>query len=91
MKVPAGEKSESPKACSSENWILESGSESEYLLRVVVVVGGGELGGGWDDRMWARSGSPPSRPNSSSSMKSSSDWKARDDESKRERVKSKWN
>ena len=82
MKVPAGEKSKSTKACSSENWILESGSDSEYLLRVVVVVvvvvGGGELGGGWDDQMWARSGSPPSRPNSSSSMKSSLDWKARD-------------
>lgn len=24
LKMPAGEKSESPKACSSENWIFES-------------------------------------------------------------------
>lgn len=80
LKMPAGEKSESPKACSSENWIFESWSDSEYLFRVVV--------GGWgDDRMWARSGNPPSEPKSSSSMRSSSDWKARDEEINREREK----
>lgn len=92
MKVPAGENSESPKACSSKNWILESGSESEYLFRVVVVVGGGG-----DDRVCGRSGdlgctcTPPSRPNSSSSRRSSSDRKARDEENKRESVKSECN
>ena len=35
--------------------------------------------------MWARSGNPPSEPNSSSSIRSSSDWKARDEEMNRDR------
>ena len=35
--------------------------------------------------MWARSGNPPSEPKSSSSIRSSSDWKARDEEMNRDR------
>ena len=70
-KLPASTKSESPKACSSVNWIFESEAESGILLRVVVVVVVAALGD--DGRDWGR---PPSRPNSSSSRRSSSDWKA---------------
>lgn len=72
-KLPASEKSESPKACWSVNWILESEEDSENLLRVVVVVvvAAAVLGcDGWESER------PPSRPNSSSSRRSSSDWKA---------------
>ena len=35
-KVPEGKKSESPKACASWNWILESKSGSENLFQVDV-------------------------------------------------------
>ena len=60
-KVPAGVNSESPKACSNTNWTLESDPESETVFRV-----SGEIEG----RL--RSGD---LTNSSSSIKSSSDWK----------------
>lgn len=74
VKVPAGKKSDSPKACSRGNWIFESESGSDDLLRV-----GWEKGTDRDDEsVRSRLGGdrPPSRPNSSSSASSSSDWKA---------------
>ncbi|KAK4487918.1 hypothetical protein RD792_003656 [Penstemon davidsonii] len=72
-KVPAGENSDSPKACSRVNWILESESEPESDCRFR---NDGEVG---TDRVVVESGDrPPSRPNSSSSTRSSSDWKAND-------------
>lgn len=68
---------------------MESESESEDLLRVVVVVVVGS-GDGVANRGESRSGTgrpgAPSRPNSSSSTRSSSDWKEREYGVKRERI-----
>lgn len=76
-KLPASEKSELPKACWSENWILESDeADSENLLRevvVVVVVVVVVEEGVESEGLGCECECPPSRPNSSSSRRSSSD------------------
>lgn len=77
VKVPAGEKSESPKACSRWNWILESESGSENLFRVE---GGGDLARVTSGGVRC---TPPS--NSSSSKMSSSDWNAEHNEKAKRR------
>lgn len=76
VKVPASEKSEPLNECSKENWTLESPSEAEDFLRADWTW---EDGGGGDAVTSSRWGdpisNPPSRPKSSSSTRSSSDWK----------------